>query len=108
MSWFSGVVLPGYTMPWLIMNTLIDCDRGAGKRLERLSHNCRNSGFQYRANTYWSSECIVGKVLGAARESIKLLVGLTVYLHAGVRQNSVCSDSPKGLSSATTPYQGRR
>lgn len=67
MSWFSGVVLPGYTMPWLIMNTLIDCDRGAGKRLERLSHNCRNSGFQYRANTYWSSECIVGKVLGAAR-----------------------------------------
>ncbi len=66
-SWFSGVVLPGYTMPWLIMKALIDCDRGTRGRLDRLSHKYPNSGFQYRANTYWSWQCIVGKVLGAAK-----------------------------------------
>ena len=30
MSWFTGVILPGTTMPWLLMNTLIDCDRDTG------------------------------------------------------------------------------
>ena len=30
MSYFSGLVLPGATLPWLIMNTLIDCDVDAG------------------------------------------------------------------------------
>lgn len=67
LSWFSGVVLPGYSMPWLIMNALINCDLGTGNRLDCLSYKYQNSGFQYRANTYWSWQCIVGKVLGAAR-----------------------------------------
>ena len=67
MSWFTGVILPGPTLPWLIMNTLIDCDRDTGDQLNSLTHMDPNSGFQYRANTYWSSSCIVGKVLGASR-----------------------------------------
>ncbi|KAI9815793.1 MAG: hypothetical protein M1827_002189 [Pycnora praestabilis] len=67
MSWFTGVILPGITMPWLLMNSLIDCDRDTGDKLNYLTHMYPNSGFQYRANTYWSWECIVGKVLGAAR-----------------------------------------
>lgn len=67
MSWFSGIILPGRTLPWLIMNSLIDCDRDTGDALKYLTHMQPSSGFQYRANTYWSSQCIVGKVLGAAR-----------------------------------------
>jgi hypothetical protein len=67
MSWFTGVILPGPTLPWLLMNTLIDCDRDTGEDLKYLTHIHPNSGFQYRANTYWSSQCIVGKVLGAGR-----------------------------------------
>ncbi|KAF2734020.1 hypothetical protein EJ04DRAFT_255546 [Polyplosphaeria fusca] len=67
MSWFSGLILPGKTMPWLIMNSLIDCDRDTGDALKYLTHVHPASGFQYRANTYWSSSSIVGKVLGAAR-----------------------------------------
>ena len=80
-SWFSGLVLPGYTTPWLIMNTLIDCDRDTGKFLDSLSHKYRNSGFQYRTNTYWSWECIVGKVLGAARgvNQISGWIGPCIY-----------------------------
>lgn len=67
MSWFSGVVLPGPTLPWLLMNTMIDCDKDAGDPLKVLTHIHPSSGFQYRALTYWSHRCIVGKVLGAAR-----------------------------------------
>lgn len=74
MSWFSGIVLPGKTLPWLIMNSLIDCDRDTGDALKYLTHMYTASGFQYRANTYWSAECIVGKVLGAAR-GVKQVAG---------------------------------
>lgn len=74
MSWFTGVILPGPTLPWLIMNTVIDCDRDTGESLKYLTHMHQNTGFQYRANTYWSHECIVGKVLGAAR-GVKQVAG---------------------------------
>lgn len=74
MSWFSGIVLPGKTLPWLIMNSLIDCDRDTKGALDHLTHMHPSSGFQYRANTYWSSQCIVGKVLGAAR-GVKQIAG---------------------------------
>ncbi len=74
MSWFSGIILPGRTLPWLIMNSLIDCDRDTGDSLKFLTHMQPASGFQYRANTYWSSQCIVGKVLGAAR-GVKQIAG---------------------------------
>ena len=74
MSWFTGVILPGSTLPWLLMNTLIDCDRDTGDELNSLTHMHQNSGFQYRANTYWSSNCVVGKVLGASR-GVKQVAG---------------------------------
>ncbi|KAL5446332.1 hypothetical protein PMIN06_007780 [Paraphaeosphaeria minitans] len=74
MSWFSGIILPGRTLPWLIMNSLIDCDRDTGDSLKYLTHMHQSSGFQYRANTYWSAQSIVGKVLGAAR-GVKQIAG---------------------------------
>ncbi|KAF1938175.1 hypothetical protein EJ02DRAFT_355070 [Clathrospora elynae] len=81
MSWFSGIILPGKTLPWLIMNSLIDCDRDTGDALKFLTHMQPASGFQYRANTYWSAQCIVGKVLGAARgvNQIAGWVGPCIY-----------------------------
>ena len=74
MSWFSGIILPGKTLPWVLMNSLIDCDRNTGDALKFLTHMQPASGFQYRANTYWSSQCVVGKVLGAAR-GVKQIAG---------------------------------
>ncbi|KAF2016570.1 hypothetical protein BU24DRAFT_481206 [Aaosphaeria arxii CBS 175.79] len=81
MSWFSGLVLPGRTLPWLIMNSLIDCDRDTGDALKYLTHMQPATGFQYRANTYWSSQSIVGKVLGAARgvQQIAGWIGPCIY-----------------------------
>ncbi|KAF2118873.1 hypothetical protein BDV96DRAFT_610759 [Lophiotrema nucula] len=81
MSWFSGIILPGKTMPWLIMNSLVDCDRDTGDALKYLTHMHPAAGFQYRANTYWSAQCIVGKVLGAARGVTQIAgwVGPCIY-----------------------------
>ena len=67
MSWFSGVILPGLSSSWLIMKALIDCDRDTEEQLDCLCPLNQNSGFQYRANTYWFWNCIVGKVMGAVR-----------------------------------------
>ena len=67
MSWFTGVILPGPSLPWLVMNSLITCDGETGNALNHLSHIHSAAGFQYRANTYWSYDCIVGKVLGGAK-----------------------------------------
>ncbi|KAI1388842.1 uncharacterized protein F4822DRAFT_259963 [Hypoxylon trugodes] len=65
MAFFSGLVLPGATFPFLIMNSLIDIDPDkATDELALLTHLHPNCGFQYRGSyTYWASTCIVGKVL---------------------------------------------
>lgn len=65
MSYFTGMVLPGPTLPWLLMNSLIDCDEHAGaggSRLAALTHMWPACGFQFRGSTYWAAGCIVGKV----------------------------------------------
>jgi hypothetical protein len=76
MSYFTGVILPGTTLPWLIMNTLIDCDDGIeANALAALTHIHPNSGFQYRGVTYWSSTSIVGKVLAPTCREVAGWVG---------------------------------
>ncbi|KAI1179662.1 hypothetical protein F4777DRAFT_586051 [Nemania sp. FL0916] len=65
MAFFSGLVLPGPTFPFLIMNSLLDIDPDkATDNLALLTHLNPNCGFQYRNSyTYWTSTSIVGKVL---------------------------------------------
>ncbi|KAI1418221.1 hypothetical protein F5Y13DRAFT_150875 [Hypoxylon sp. FL1857] len=65
MAFFSGLVLPGPTFPFLIMNSLIDTDPDrATDELALLTHLHPHCGFQYRHSyTYWTSTSIVGKVL---------------------------------------------
>ncbi|KAK9779397.1 putative VTC domain-containing protein [Seiridium cardinale] len=65
MAFFSGLVLPGSTFPFLLMNSLVDIDPNvATDNLALLTHMHPHCGFQYRKSyTYWSSTCIVGKVL---------------------------------------------
>ncbi|KAI0154374.1 hypothetical protein GGR57DRAFT_113042 [Xylariaceae sp. FL1272] len=65
LAFFSGLVLPGPTFPFLMMNSLIDVDPDkATDRLALLTHLNPHCGFQYRNSyTYWTSTSIVGKVL---------------------------------------------
>ncbi|KAK1830775.1 hypothetical protein QBC39DRAFT_260200 [Podospora conica] len=64
-AFFSGLVLPGPTFPFLAINALIDLDPDPQTdHLALLTHLHPHCGFQYRsAATYWSASCVVGKVL---------------------------------------------
>ncbi|RFU26124.1 hypothetical protein B7463_g10218, partial [Scytalidium lignicola] len=76
MCYFTGVILPGVTFPWLLMNSLIDCDDDpATKALSTLTHMQPHCGFQYKGTTYWSSTCIVGKVVAPTCKEIGGWVG---------------------------------
>ncbi|KAG9256381.1 uncharacterized protein F5Z01DRAFT_698317 [Emericellopsis atlantica] len=76
-AFFSGLVMPGPTFPFLIMNTLLDLDPDpATDELALLTHTHPNCGFQYRSSyTYWSASCIVGKVLAPTCHSLAGWVG---------------------------------
>lgn len=76
-AFFSGLVLPGLTFPFIIMNTLIDTDPDeATDALALLSHVHPSCGFQYRNSyTYWTTSCIVGKVLAPTCQALAGWVG---------------------------------
>jgi hypothetical protein len=77
MAFFSGLVLPGPTFPFLIMNSLIDIDPDrATDDLTLLTHAHPSCGFQYRNSyTYWTATSIVGKVLAPTCRSLAGWVG---------------------------------
>ncbi|KAK0674508.1 hypothetical protein QBC41DRAFT_308852 [Cercophora samala] len=77
MAFFSGLVLPGPTFPFLIMNSLLDIDPDrATDDLALLTHIHPSCGFQYRNSyTYWTATSIVGKVLAPTCRSLGGWVG---------------------------------
>lgn len=77
MAFFSGLVLPGPTFPFLIMNSLVDMDPDrATDDLALLTHLHPACGFQYRNSyTYWSASSIVGRVLAPTCHSVAGWVG---------------------------------
>ncbi|TDZ23103.1 hypothetical protein Cob_v003970 [Colletotrichum orbiculare MAFF 240422] len=77
LAFFSGLVLPGPSFPFLIMNTLIDVDPDrATDSLAMLNHLHPNCGFQYRNSyTYWTASSIIGKVLAPTCRSLAGWVG---------------------------------
>jgi hypothetical protein len=77
MAFFSGLVLPGPTFPFLIMNSLIDIDPDkATDDLALLTHLYPHCGFQYRNSyTYWTSVSIIGKVLAPTCHGVAGWVG---------------------------------
>ena len=77
MAFFSGLVFPGSTFPFLIMNSLVDVDPDrATDELALLTHLHPNCGFQYRGSyTYWTASSIVGKVIAPTCHSLAGWVG---------------------------------
>lgn len=107
MAFFSGLILPGTTFPFLIMNSLVDIDPDrATDDLALLTHIHPHCGFQYRGSyTYWTAASIVGKVLAPTCLSVAGWVGParpTVHLDraqiARIRQRK-----PPARSQTVTP-----
>ncbi|KAJ4307158.1 hypothetical protein N0V88_000537 [Collariella sp. IMI 366227] len=103
MAFFSGLVLPGPTFPFLIMNSLIDIDPDkATDDLTLLTHAHPSCGFQYRNSyTYWTATSIVGKVLAPTCRSLAGWVG-PARPTADLRRNQIARIRTRRVPPATT------
>lgn len=62
-TYLSGLILPGETLSHLLMSTLLENDEAA---LSSLGNEVNlYGGFIYRGRSFWSTTCIVGRVLAA-------------------------------------------
>jgi hypothetical protein len=64
-SYISGLVLPGEGLSHFLICTLLDHDENATSRLGRGAN--LYSGFCYCNRSFWSSDCIVGRVLASGK-----------------------------------------
>lgn len=116
MAFFSGLVLPGPTFPFLIMNALIDIDPDkATDDLTLLTHAHPSCGFQYRNSyTYWTATSIVGKVLaptchavagwiGPARPTVDLGRNQIARIRARRPPNRVTPEDIRSMSERSDP-----
>lgn len=116
MAFFSGLVLPGPTFPFFIMNSLLDIDPDkATDDLSLLTHIHPNCGFQYRNSyTYWTATSIVGKVLaptcrqlagwvGPARPTVDLGRSQIARIRSRRPPNRVTPEDIRSMSERSDP-----
>ncbi|KAI0862836.1 hypothetical protein F4860DRAFT_522799 [Xylaria cubensis] len=70
-SYVSGLILPGETLSHVLMSTLLESDNEAITRLGPIANLCE--GFVYSGKSFWSTACIVGRVLAAGRGSAECM-----------------------------------
>ncbi|KAI4602172.1 hypothetical protein KJ359_009409 [Pestalotiopsis sp. 9143b] len=70
-SYVSGLVLPGEALSHFLMSTLLENDQEAMARLGPMANLC--GGFVYGEKSFWSTACIVGRVLAAGRGSAECM-----------------------------------
>lgn len=66
-TYLSGLILPGEGLPHFLISTLLENDADAVDSLGYTAY--LYGGFKYGDSTWWSSYCIVGKVLAGRGQS---------------------------------------
>jgi len=64
-TYLSGLILPGESLSHFLISTLLENDQVAILSLGRDA--CLYGGFKYRDRSFWSKECIVGRVLATGK-----------------------------------------
>ncbi|KAI1755769.1 hypothetical protein F4782DRAFT_538234 [Xylaria castorea] len=70
-SYVSGLILPGEALSHFLMSTLLESDNEAIARLGPVANLC--GGFVYSGKSFWSTACIIGRVLAAGRGSAECM-----------------------------------
>ena len=70
-SYVFGLMLPGEALSHFLMATLLENDQEAMDKLGSFANLC--GGFVYSGKSFWSTACIVGRVLGAGRGSAECM-----------------------------------
>lgn len=70
-TYVSGLMLPGEGLCHFLMATLLENDQEAMARLGPMANLC--GGFVYYGKSFWSTACIVGRVLAAGKGSAECM-----------------------------------
>ncbi len=70
-AYISGLLLPGEALSHYLMSSLLEHDAEAMEKLGPLATLC--GGFVYRGKSFWSTACVVGRVLAAGRGSVECM-----------------------------------
>ena len=70
-SYVSGLMLPGEGLCHFLMATLLENDQDAMTKLGPMANLC--GGFVYSGKSFWSTACIVGRVLAAGKGSAECM-----------------------------------
>lgn len=70
-SYMSGLILPGEVLSHLLMSTLLENDTQAMSRLGLMANLC--GGFVYGGKSFWSTACVVGRVLAAGSGAVECM-----------------------------------
>jgi hypothetical protein len=70
-SYVSGLMLPGEGLYHFIMSTLIENDVTAMAKLGPMANLC--GGFMYQGKSFWSTACVVGRVLAAGKGAVECM-----------------------------------
>lgn len=70
-SYVSGLMLPGEGLYHFIMSTLLENDIAAITKLGPMANLC--GGFVYSGKTFWSTACVVGRVLAAGKGAVECM-----------------------------------
>ncbi|KAF3768721.1 hypothetical protein M406DRAFT_337094 [Cryphonectria parasitica EP155] len=70
-SYVSGLMLPGEGLYHCIMSTLLENDVVAMSKLGPMANLC--GGFVYNGKSFWSTACVVGRVLAAGKGAVECM-----------------------------------
>ncbi|KAI0602714.1 hypothetical protein F4775DRAFT_581565 [Biscogniauxia sp. FL1348] len=70
-TYISGLILPGEALSHLLMSTLVENDEDAMAKLGPMANLC--GGFVYKGKSFWSTACVVGRVLAAGKGSAECM-----------------------------------
>lgn len=70
-SYVSGLMLPGEGLYHFIMSTLLENDVASMAKLGPMANLC--GGFVYNDKSFWSTACVVGRVLAAGKGAVECM-----------------------------------
>lgn len=70
-SYIFGLMLPGEGLHHFLMATLLENDSAAMEKLGSFANLC--GGFVYSGKSFWSTSCIVGRVIAAGKGSAECM-----------------------------------
>lgn len=95
-TYLSGLILPGEGLSHFLISTLLENDADAVDSLGYTTY--LYGGFKYGDSTWWSSYCIVGKVLAGRGQSREVSgwIGPCLAVKVPTENGMVFKDAPEG------------